>query len=63
MIMANDHDATEVLTDNLERLATEELMDWAQGMDYFGDPMAERQMLAEGQRARCNPRGLLCIRR
>ena len=35
--MTNDVNAADWLSDHLERLATEELMDWAQGLDYFGD--------------------------
>lgn len=36
-MIRNEFNTAEALGDNLERLATEELMDWAQGMDYFGD--------------------------
>ena len=36
-MIRNEFKTAEALGDNLERLATEELMDWAQGMDYFGD--------------------------
>ena len=36
-MIRNEFNTAEALGDNLERLATEELMNWAQGMDYFGD--------------------------
>ncbi len=37
MIMAREFAEAREWGGDLERLATEELMDWAQGMDYFGD--------------------------
>lgn len=35
--MAHDYDSEIAWGDDLDRLAIEELLDWAQGMDYFGD--------------------------
>jgi len=37
MIMAKEYDSENAWGGDLDRLATEELLDWAQGMDYFGE--------------------------